>query len=182
VLAKDGSASGSERPWLTAEAVATGLAYGAGLCWASTCLLAGFRPDRLSSPYWSALPGLRTDTCGIAAFVVVAVALTASEYLRLRRRSAAPAPPSGRPVGSAALLAQAVARTVAVLATGLVAYLSVNAVTHPATLELHATHLAPWPAEGTLRVIALLLCACSAAALRYLRAGLPAAAGPASRA
>jgi hypothetical protein len=57
---------------------------------------------------------------------------------------------------------------VALLATGLVVYLSVNAVTHPATLGVHATHLATWPTEGTLRVAALLSCTCSAAALRYL--------------
>jgi hypothetical protein len=178
VLAKGGPAAGREWRWLTAEVAATGLAYGSGLCWASTCLLASFRPNHLSVPYWSALPGLRTDTCGIAAFLVVAVALTASEYLRLRRRAAPPAPRPAPPAGSVALLAQAVAQTVAVLATGLVTYLSVNAVTHPATLDLQATHLAPWPAEGTLRVIALLLCACSAAVLRYLRA---AASGPAGR-
>jgi hypothetical protein len=70
-----------------------------------------------------------------------------------------------------ALLAVAIARTVAVLATGTVIYLSVSAVTHPATLALHLTHLAPGPAEGTVRAIALLLCACAAATLRFLRAG-----------
>jgi hypothetical protein len=57
-----------------------------------------------------------------------------------------------------------------VLATGLVAYISLNAVTHPATLQLHATHLATWPTEGTLRVDALAASACAVAALRYFRA------------
>jgi hypothetical protein len=63
----------------------------------------------------------------------------------------------------------AVAETVAVLATGLFVYLSVNALIHPATLKLQITHLLPWPAEGTVRVEALLLCACSVAVWRYLR-------------
>ena len=57
----------------------------------------------------------------------------------------------------------AVAETVAVLATGLFVYLSFNAITHPGSLLLHITHLLPWPAEGTVRVEALLLCACSIA-------------------
>jgi hypothetical protein len=171
LLAKSPPAGGTENRWLTAEAAAAGLAYGAGLCWASTCLLASFRPNDLAVPYWSGLPGLRTDTTGIAAFLGVAVTLAVSEFLRLRRRHATSAtrrrkPPSGAPV----LAAQAISETVAVLATGLVGYLSVNAVTHPATLEIQATHLASWPTEGTLRVIALLLCICSVAVLRYIRA------------
>ncbi len=52
----------------------------------------------------------------------------------------------------------------------MVIYLSVNAATQPVTLGMQATHFASWPTEGTLRVIALLLCACSAAALCCLRA------------
>jgi len=63
----------------------------------------------------------------------------------------------------------AVSETTAVVATGLAVYISVNAVTHPATLEIQATHLAAWPTEGTLRVAALLLCMCSVTVLRYLR-------------
>jgi hypothetical protein len=62
----------------------------------------------------------------------------------------------------------ATSETVAILATGLTIYLSVNAVTHPATLGIRATHLAGWPTEGTLRVSALLFCACSVMVLRYL--------------
>lgn len=157
------------------EALAVGLAYMAGLCWASVCLLASFRPDDLSSPYWRGLPGLRSDTCGILAFFAVAVCLATSEYLRLSRRRDAAArseqAPSGRP---AKFLAVAVSETVAVLATGLVGYLSMNAVTHPATLGVEATHLAAWPTEGTLRVAALVSCACSIAVLRYLLAARPA--------
>ena len=61
-------------------------------------------------------------------------------------------------------------KMVAVLVTGLVIYLSVNTVTHPATLDIHATHLASWPTEGTLRVESLVLCACAVAVLRFLHA------------
>jgi hypothetical protein len=171
LLAKSPPAGGTENLWLTVEAAAAGLAYGAGLCWASTCLLASFRPNDLAAPYWSGLPGLRTDTCGIAAFLGVAVALPVSEFLRLRRRRAPSALRQRKPLnGTPVLLARTISETAAVLATGLVGYLSVNAVTHPATLEIRATHLAPWPTEGTLRVIALLLCICSVAVLRYIGA------------
>jgi hypothetical protein len=55
------------------EASALGLSYGAALCWGSVCLLASFRPDGLSAPYWSGLPDLRSDTTGIAAFATLAV-------------------------------------------------------------------------------------------------------------
>jgi hypothetical protein len=135
-----------------------------------------FRPGDLSAPYWSGLPDVRTDNIGIAAFFVVAVCLCASEYLQLRRRrrDATTTPPSKASIKTTRLLLQAASRTAAILATGLVLYLSVNAITHPATLEIHATHLATWPTEGTLRVVALLLCACSVAVLRYLRAREPA--------
>lgn len=152
-------------------------AYGSLLCWASTCLVGSFRDQDLSGPYWSGIPGLRTDVSGFAAFIVAAACLVTSEYLRLRRRrnisaGQAEAPSSEAKLvtagGTVTLLGLAASETVAVLATGLFAYLSVNAVTHPVTLQLHATHLLPWPAEDTLRVEALLLCACSVAALRYL--------------
>ena len=56
-----------------------GLGYAAALCWASVCLLASFRPNRLSSPYWSDIPQLRSDTSGIAAFGLAALALCGSE-------------------------------------------------------------------------------------------------------
>lgn len=57
------------------------------------------------------------------------------------------------------------------MSTGLVAYISVNAVTHPFTLHLQATHFAPWPTEGTLRVIALAACAASVGLTHYLHGG-----------
>jgi hypothetical protein len=139
-----------------------------------TCLVGSFRPDYLAKPYWPAIPGLRTDTCGIAAFAVTAVCLAASEYLRLHRQRAG-SYRSGfiaadrEPIRLAAL---AVSETLMVLATLLVAYLSVNAVTHPATLAIRATHLAPWPTEGTLRVIALGACGFAVGTMRWMRAAL----------
>jgi hypothetical protein len=159
--------------WLAVEAAAAGLAYGALLFWASTCLVGSFRPQDLADPYWRGIPELRTDTAGFAAFIVAAVCLLSSEYLRLRRRRAVAAraatPPSVAVPGAAAVLAMAGSETVAVLATGLFGYLSVNAVTHPATLKIQATHLLSWPTEGTLRVVALFLCIGSFGLLRYLR-------------
>ena len=89
---------------------------------------------------------------------------------RIARSSAAHAgavPPPTAP--GAVLLAMAAAETVAVLATGLFGYLSVNTVTHPATQQIQATHLLSWPTEGTLRVAALLLCIVSFGMVRYLR-------------
>jgi hypothetical protein len=183
--------------WLAVEAAAAGLAFGSLLEWASTALVGSFRPLDLADPYWSGVPWLRTDTSGFAAFIVAAVCLLTSEYLRLRRRrsaasvgavpqaasaggvpptapgavppvaSAGAAPPTAP--GGAVLLAMAAAETVAVLATGLFSYLSVNAVTHHYTLQIQATHLLSWPTEGTLRVVALLLCIVSFGMVRYLR-------------
>ena len=72
----------------------------------------------------------------------------------------------------------AVAETVAVLATGLFVYLSFNAITHPGSLLLHITHLLPWPAEGTVRVEALLLSACSVARLAVPAGPVPLDTGP----
>ncbi len=183
----DRPVTGGQRHSLATEALTFGLAYGAGLCWASVCLLASFRPADLSDPYWSAIPHLRADTSGVLAFFAVAVFLTCSEFLRLSRRQAGAA--SRRQAGAAsrqqagaaapdssapgerwpALAALAAAETVVILATGLVVYLSVNTVSHPASLNMQATHLAPWPTEGTLRVIALVLCVCSASQVRAAR-------------
>jgi hypothetical protein len=177
--------------WLAVEAAAAGLAFGSLLEWASTALVGSFRPLDLADPYWRGVPWLRTDTSGFAAFIVAAVCLLSSEYLRLRRRrraasaGAVPPPPASAGTaplspasagavppplaGEAVLLAMAAAETVAVLATGLFGYLSVNAVTHHYTLQIQATHLLSWPTEGTLRVVALLLCIVSFGMVRYLR-------------
>jgi hypothetical protein len=161
--------------WLAAEAAAAGLAFGGLLEWASTALVGSFRPQDLADPYWRGVPWLRTDTSGFAAFIVAAICLLASEYLRLRRRraaAAAGAASSQAASGEVALLAMAASETVAVLATGLFGYLSVNAVTHHFTLQLQATHLLSWPTEGTLRVVALALCVVSVGLFRYLRPGI----------
>ena len=72
----------------------------------------------------------------------------------------------------------AVAETVAVLATGLFVYLSFNALIHPATLLLHITHLLPWPAEGTVRVEALLLMCLFRRALAVPAGPAPLGTGP----
>jgi hypothetical protein len=42
-------------------------------------------------------------------------------------------------------------------------------VTHYSTLRIELTHLLPWPSEGTVRVLALAICAASVAVTRYLR-------------
>jgi uncharacterized membrane protein len=161
--------------WLAVEAAAAGLAFGALLEWVSTALVGSFRPQYLADPYWRGVPWLRTDTSGFAAFIIAAACVLASEYLRLRRRrlaasrgTAGTSPPRAAP-GDGVLLAFAASETVVILATGLFSYLSVNAVTHHFTLQLQATHLLSWPTEGTLRVVALLLCVCSFGLLRYLR-------------
>jgi hypothetical protein len=162
---------GTTQTRIVLEAAAAGLAYAAGLCWASVCLVASFRPSELGRPYWHGIQGIHYDTCGIAAFFTLAVCLGTSEYLRLRRRQHAPL--TVRPEflsGFLKPLAQATSETVALLGTGVVVYISVNAVTHPATLQIQATHVAPWPSEGTLRVVALLVGACSVMVLRYVLA------------
>ena len=151
-----------------------GGAYGSGLCWASVCAVASFRVAYLARPYWPAIPGLRTDTCGAAAFVVAAICLAVYRYVRLSPGSTDDVeeqvvPPTK---SSPYLAALAVSETLVVLATGLVVYLSVNAITHPVTLSLQATHFAPWPTEGALRVIALVTCAFSVAVTSHLRGGL----------
>lgn len=152
---------------LIVESVAFGLGYIAVLIWAGTALVASFS-DSLSLPYWPAIPELRTDTTGFIAFAVAIVSLPISKYLQLRRRSGAPAQPMTR--SSRVLAVQAIADTAVFLGTGLVIYLSLNAVTHPETLRLQLTHLAPWPSEGTVRVITLGICLVGVATRRYLRA------------
>jgi hypothetical protein len=159
--------------WLAVEAVTSGLAYSAGLWWGSVCLLASFRPDGLSAPYWAGLPELRSDTSGVLAFFAFAIFFGGSEFGRLRRRRpGVAARGDGAPLSGAATAAVwAVSETATVLATSLVIYLSVNAVTHPATLNRRATHFSAWPTEGTLRMIALVVCVFSVSALRFLLAG-----------
>jgi hypothetical protein len=162
---------------LAVEATSLGVGYTSVLCWASVCLVATFGGEPLASPYWPDVPWLRTDTTGVIAFAVAIVSLVISKYLRLRRIAAGTTgrQPVSRPGYVHAL--QAVAETAAILATGLVAYLSLNVVTHSVTLRLQLTHLWPWPSEGTVRVIGLGICIVSVAATRYLRATADSSAG-----
>lgn len=158
-------------PWRIIEAAAFGLACSGGLIWAGGCLVAIFRPEQLARPYWPALRGLRTDTAAALAFVVVGAGFAVSEYLRLGRRQCAHSPRTAAPQRPALCRAlQAAAATAAIMSAGIVAYLSANQVTHPLTIGLQATHFASWPTEGTLRALALLLCAASTAVLRWFLA------------
>ena len=139
------------------------------LCWASTCLVAIFGGASLASPYWPVLPWLRTDTIGVITFALAAVSLVVSKYLRLRRSAVGAIAQIPLNRSAYVQIVQAVAETAAVLATAVVAYLSLNVVTHSVSLRLQLTHLWPWPSEGTVRVIALGICIASVAATRYLR-------------
>lgn len=151
------------------EAATSGLAYGAFLCWLSTCVVGSLRPTRLADPYWSAVPALRTDTCGILSFLIATVGIVTSEYLRLTRTRQAtmPLPQANASSTQRSTLLRATAEAVALMSTCLITYLSLNAVTHPITLAIQATHLASWPTEGTLRVMALGACVISVGVLRY---------------
>lgn len=149
------------------ESAAFGIGYTAVLIWSGTALVASFTGGE-ANPYWPAIPGLRTDTTGALAFGFAIIGLVLSKYLQLERRKDPPARPAPRPAG--VNLVQAVAESAVFLSTGVVIYLSLNAVTHPFTLRLQLTHLWPWPSEGTVRVIALAVCLAAVAVTRYLRA------------
>jgi len=155
---------------LALEALTLGLAYAAGLCLISVCLLASFRPNQLAAPYWGDFPALRSDTAGIVAFLAVAALLSTSKFLRLRRESSGVAAiysSSGKGLISSAALA--LAETAVILGTVVTIYLSVNDVTHPVTMSMASTHLTPWPTEGTLRVLGLFICVVSVSVTRFLR-------------
>lgn len=164
------SSAAAKNVRLMVEAVAAGLAFGSLLGWASTCLVGIFRPQDLADPYWQGIPWLRTDTAGFISFIIAAISLICTEYLRLRRRQASVAradSPTGNSPAISMLLA--VSKTVTVLGAGLVTYLSFNTITHPWSQQLQVSHLLPWPSEGTLRVAALVLCVCSVTIYRYVR-------------
>ena len=121
-----------------AESVARGLGYTALLIFGGSALVASFSSYE-SYPYWPAIPHLRTDTSGVLAFAVALVSLAVSRYLELRRRDdrgATPVKPVARAAGVHAV--QGLAEAAAVCATGLVIYLSLNAVVHPWTLRAPA--------------------------------------------
>jgi hypothetical protein len=152
------------------ESVTLGLGYSAFLIWIGSAFVGSFGDFADAYPYWPAIPKLRTDTAGFIAFGIAIVCLVVSRYLQLGRRNGAPADMVARLRPAPVLAVQAVADVAAVLATALVIYLSVNAAMHPWTLPVQLTHLLPWPNEGTVRVIALLICLASVATRRYLRA------------
>lgn len=154
---------------LAVESAAFGVGYASLLCWASTALVGSFGGAPLASPYWPDLPWLRTDTTGVVALALAAVSLILSGYLRLRRGKRAAVPRELADRHPAVLVVQATAETAALLATAIFVYLSFNAVTHYYTLRIQLTHLLGWPSEGTVRVIALGICAVSVAVTRYLR-------------
>ncbi len=153
------------------ESVATGVAAGGLLVILGACLVASFRPDNLYFPYWTGIPRLRTDTSGAVGFLLTGLSIVVSEFFRLRRRAPDDPAESHRRKSLPNSWAIAILRAIAIMSTIVVIYLSVNAVTHPYTLYIHATHFATWPTEGTLRVVALLLASVAIGVLRFLAAG-----------
>jgi len=148
------------------EGAVTGLAFSSGLGALSVFAVGSFRPQELPFPYWSRIASLRTDTFGFVCFVVGALAFVQSEYLRLSRTVPRHAAADSRSLNHATA---AGARGLIVSSTVLVVYLSLNAVTHPRSLNLAATHLLSWPTEGTLRAVALIVAACAVAVDRTQR-------------
>jgi hypothetical protein len=145
------------------EGAVGGLAYATTLLVLSVFAAGSFRPEELPKPYWARLPGVRTDTIGVICFCVATLSGATADYLRLTR-SYAHSSTTNRPRCSARLLA--IARALTVAASAVVIYLSINAITHPRTLSLRATHFISWPTEGTLRVAALVFVGVTAATTR----------------
>ncbi len=158
------------------ESVALGLGYIAVLVFGGAALVASFSNNE-AYPYWPYIPNLRTDTSGVLAFAVALVSLSVSRYLELRRRGGGNAPVRTVSRSAGVHAVQAVADAAVVCGTGLVIYLSLNAVTHPQTLQLQLTHLLPRPTEGTVRVIGLAVCLAAVATRHYLRATADTAGG-----
>jgi hypothetical protein len=118
--------------------------------WSYVAVLAVFRPDDLPRPltHWAAGP--RTDTFGAACFAVSFLAYVAGAVVRerrLSRPSEADEPEGGQPA-----LARALIRAGGVYGAVAWAYIAMNAVSHPRTLSMRLTHLAPWPTEGDFGV------------------------------
>jgi hypothetical protein len=153
------------------EGAFTGLGYSSALASVGVFVVGSFRPQDLPMPYWMELRLLRTDTFGFACFIVAALSICVSEYLRLTRIALTRSHNAvgNSPSASLQRLVLAAARTLSAAGSTLVIYLSINSVTHPGTLLLQATHLLSWPTEGTLRVIALIATACAVGIARSLR-------------
>jgi hypothetical protein len=147
----------------------SGLAYSSALVALSAFLVGSFRPRDLSHPYVGHLTWLRIDSLGVACFVVATVGLATLGYLRRSGAVTGRSGTAGRAPGTISVLVSAVARSIVVAGTTLVAYVSINAVTHPITLSRPATHLLSWPTEGTLRAVSLIVVAVAVAIDRTLR-------------
>ncbi len=146
---------GQEWRWWVVEGAVTGLAAGSALVAVSVFAVGSLRPAELPVPYWVKLTWLRTDTLGVVCFFVATLAFAASESCRLSRAATRLTSVSAaRQRGRIHVLILAVARAFTAASVLLVAYLSVNAVTHPWSLDDPATHFASWPTESTLRVAA----------------------------
>jgi hypothetical protein len=66
-------ASPNEKPNcspLALEALTFGVAYAAGLCWASVCLVGSFGDSELPARYWAGIPGLRTAIARTVAVLI----------------------------------------------------------------------------------------------------------------
>ncbi|WP_145909854.1 hypothetical protein [Kitasatospora viridis] len=138
------------------------------LGWLYVAAWAATRPGTLSGELSSWLP-LRRDTFGALCF-----ALSAAAHLVRGLRPAGPPwrdrtrPGPGQPGDRVA----AVLRTLVGYPLLVWAYLCVNSLTHPQTIDRQLTHFAPVPTEGTTAVACFALSAAALLALR-LRAGEP---------
>jgi hypothetical protein len=131
--------------------------------------MGSFRPAELPTPYWGRIDWLRTDTFGVFCFIVAVVSLTFGEFLRLSRRVRRRESISSVTPNTRTVFLVATCRSLVAAGSLLIAYLSINAITHPQTLTLPVTHLLSWPTEGTLRVMTLVATACAAALARAQR-------------
>jgi len=127
------------KPVLRASAE-VGALYGL-LGWVYVAAVAAVRPDALAAPIAAGVP-LRRDTFGACCFAVSVVGFFATQVSRgAPRRWTRPT----RPV-------DAVLRTVWAYPLLVWAYLCVNSVTHPWTIDRPLTHFAGVPSEGTTAV------------------------------
>jgi hypothetical protein len=165
-----GQALVRRRPYL--EGAVTGLAFSGALVALSAFAVGSFRPGDLAFPYWGRIGWLRTDTFGLACLIMALLTFTCSEFLRLSRITRHGSSTPQTEPGPLALFTLAAARATAAASATVVVYLSVNAVTHPETLEMPATHLLSWPTESTVRAAALVVTACAVAVTRTQRIAL----------
>ncbi|WP_329570981.1 hypothetical protein [Kitasatospora sp. NBC_01266] len=134
------------------------------LGWLYIAVWAACRPDSLSGPLSSWLP-LRRDTFGALCF-----ALSALAHLSRGLRPAAP--PWWRPSGAHRDRVEALLRTLTGYPLLAWAYLCVNSLTHPWTIDRQLTHFATVPTEGTTAAGCFALSAVALLLLR-LRAARP---------